>query len=698
MPDPARRTVLARRTEGFSYEVPKALHLVPGAARLQPLTVAAPVAPVLVPRRAATLSGFEAQDYDDNVNQTGSAFIPSDPHGTVGPNHVLVVNNVLVAAYDKSTGSESSDLPLQTLQSFFGAQTATFDPKAIYDAFSNRYLIVDLEREEVLAGDDENASRILLAASPIGTVAGSWNAVTLDAALNINGTDGWCDYPGFAVDEEALYITCNYFSFGAGSFLEVRLYTLDKSALYGGTFDAANDVFVYDFVEAAGGGFQVTTMPAQVHSDPGSNIGTWLVQYSGLSGGGSEAVALYRVDSPLAGAGASFTFTTVGVGNIDDTGTTLPDAPQAGSATGIETNDRRALDAVWRDASLWMTATVLPPSGNDAGDATAHVFQINTTTETLTNQADVGAEDLGNDTFTFFPSVSVNDDCAVVGFSASNSNQFVGSYYTGLSLANAAPAATQTARMGEDTYVRTFGSTDNRWGDYSATVLDRSDDGTFWFIHKYAQQEAASGAERGKWGQYVIEDGCASALPIELGMFEARTDGRDVVLTWQTLSERQNAGFEVQVADPLLGWQALGWVEGQGVATAPQDYSYRWTPETPGLKRFRLKQVDLDGGFSYSPEVELRLAVPDAFVLTPAYPNPFNPRTQFALFVQQQQFVRVAVFNALGQEVAVLYDGPVLPETRYDFTFEASSLPSGLYLYRVVGEAFTATRQVLLVK
>ena len=89
---------------------------------------------------------------------------------------------------------------------------------------------------------------------------------------------------------------------------------------------------------------------------------------------------------------------------------------------------------------------------------------------------------------------------------------------------------------------------------------------------------------------------------------------------------------------------------------------------------------------------------PDAYHITSAYPNPFNPRTQFTLSVTEQQHVRVEVYNLLGRRVQVLHDGRLEAGQTHTFTFEVSNIPSGIYLIRVTGEQFSATQRVTLLQ
>lgn len=89
---------------------------------------------------------------------------------------------------------------------------------------------------------------------------------------------------------------------------------------------------------------------------------------------------------------------------------------------------------------------------------------------------------------------------------------------------------------------------------------------------------------------------------------------------------------------------------------------------------------------------------PEDFTLSAAHPNPFNPRTSFSLVVNETQDVTVEVFNLLGVRVQHIYNGTMQAGESRSFTFDANDLPSGIYLYRVQGESFTATRQMTLLK
>jgi hypothetical protein len=89
--------------------------------------------------------------------------------------------------------------------------------------------------------------------------------------------------------------------------------------------------------------------------------------------------------------------------------------------------------------------------------------------------------------------------------------------------------------------------------------------------------------------------------------------------------------------------------------------------------------------------------VPSKFELKQNYPNPFNPSTTISFDLPKDEFVNLTVFNAVGQEVAVLVNDNRKAGS-YDINFDASSLPSGVYMYRLTAGSFTKTVKMSLIK
>lgn len=189
------------------------------------------------------------------------------------------------------------------------------------------------------------------------------------------------------------------------------------------------------------------------------------------------------------------------------------------------------------------------------------------------------------------------------------------------------------------------------------------------------------------------------AIPVELSSFEAVLDGTTARLTWATASETNNAGFEVEARSSQDGtWNALGFVAGQGTTTEAQIYAFTVRDLAAGTHTFRLKQLDFDGTVTYSGEVEVSVGLPGTHVLGAAYPNPFNPSAQFTLNVAQSQVVEVALYNVIGQRVALLQDGRLEAGLAHTLTIDGSGLASGAYFVRISGETFQDGLRVTLMK
>ncbi len=197
--------------------------------------------------------------------------------------------------------------------------------------------------------------------------------------------------------------------------------------------------------------------------------------------------------------------------------------------------------------------------------------------------------------------------------------------------------------------------------------------------------------------------GTGQLLPVELVSFEAMLDGNAVQLRWRTASETNNAGFEIQSRNSTFeirdsDWDVLAFVEGHGTTERPQAYHYRIENLAPGRHVFRLKQIDFDGTFEYHPEVEVTVEMIERFVVEPVYPNPFNPLAQFRFAVQRSQQVRVDLYDVLGRQVRVLYEGTPQAGQMHTVPIDGSDLPSGMYLVRVAGQSFVKAQTVTLLK
>ncbi|MFN3560762.1 MAG: T9SS type A sorting domain-containing protein [Chloroherpetonaceae bacterium] len=200
----------------------------------------------------------------------------------------------------------------------------------------------------------------------------------------------------------------------------------------------------------------------------------------------------------------------------------------------------------------------------------------------------------------------------------------------------------------------------------------------------------------------------AGALPVELVAFSGRKTNDGVLLSWQTASEHNNSGFEVQRRIENRGarnegrgasneaWQVLGFVRGSGTTTEAQSYSFL-DRSVSGRVQYRLKQIDFDGQVEYSNIIEVDAGMPKQFSLEQNYPNPFNPTTVIAYQLPVASTVSLKVYDVLGKEVATLVNARQ-EAGAYSYTLNAGNLASGIYFYRLQAGNFVSTKKMMLVK
>ena len=92
--------------------------------------------------------------------------------------------------------------------------------------------------------------------------------------------------------------------------------------------------------------------------------------------------------------------------------------------------------------------------------------------------------------------------------------------------------------------------------------------------------------------------------------------------------------------------------------------------------------------FGVVSDVEDEFVQPDEFVLFQNYPNPFNPTTIIQYAINSRQFISLNVYDVLGNEIAILVNEEK-PSGTYEVEFDASNLPSGVYMYRLTSGNFS---------
>ncbi len=185
-------------------------------------------------------------------------------------------------------------------------------------------------------------------------------------------------------------------------------------------------------------------------------------------------------------------------------------------------------------------------------------------------------------------------------------------------------------------------------------------------------------------------------VPVELVSFTGSVNGNTVLLNWSTATETNNRGFDIERSSDQNNFVNIGYVKGNGTTTQKSDYSFNDNTIDFGKYYYRLKQIDFNGSFTYSPVVNVDFSNL-SYKLSQNYPNPFNPTTSISYSIPEKSFVKLEIFNTLGQKVKTLVNGEK-ESGNYSINFRAENIPSGMYLYKLSTGKFSETKKMLLLK
>jgi len=190
-------------------------------------------------------------------------------------------------------------------------------------------------------------------------------------------------------------------------------------------------------------------------------------------------------------------------------------------------------------------------------------------------------------------------------------------------------------------------------------------------------------------------------LPVELKSFEAVSGDRMVTLNWTTATELNNEYFEVQRSTAASDWTMIGQVYGAGTSVTEHSYTYVDRAVVNSVTyTYRLLSHDINGEvheYAKTEEATPGVPMPTEYALSQNFPNPFNPNTSISFSVKEAGFVSLKVYNLIGQEVATLV-AREMPAGNYPVSFTATDLPSGVYVYRLEVNDFTAQKKMVLLK
>jgi hypothetical protein len=417
------------------------------------------IAVLLVPGQTV-----DAQNWSIGTNFTGSSFsqsgfFPPDTMGAVGPDHIVELINGRYAAYDR-TGALQQSSSLDNFWVNAGVTPAgsfSFDPRIVYDQYSSRWFATAVDN----AG---GANNYLVGVSNSSDPTAGWNAFQIDSDAD---DSNWADFPMLGLNQDNVVISANMFDLTGSSGTRTGFVVLDKSDLIAGTLTTTT----YEDVNPNNTGF--TPQPV---FDLDNNAGPLkiLSSYNKPSG----LLKTSTIDSSALNTSGGFI-------NVASRGAP-PDIDQPGTKTDVDAGDNRFSGNVVQqnigraNDSLWGVHGV-----EVNGRAALEWYEIDAVTDTVIQTGLIDDPSLGLN----YASIAVNDfGDVLIGFSGGDPSTFMSTYFVaGQTVGGVTTFDPITLSMaGVADYQRLDGSGRNRWGDYSATVIDPNDPRSFWTFQEFA--------------------------------------------------------------------------------------------------------------------------------------------------------------------------------------------------------------------
>ena len=460
-----------------------------------------------------------AQNFQGAVDEavgggpSGTFTIPPDTTAAVGLDKVMVMLNNNVVIQDKTTGAQLSLVSLTSFWSSTGA-TGTFDPRILYDAFNNRWIVAAVSNAQTAN------SSVLVGVSTSPDPQGTYNLFRFivgcaPGSPGCNAAGGWADFPMIGFNKNWVAIGWNQFTINTLAFTDGRMLVVDYPALRGGTATAT----IFSGATAAIGGFCLHPATTFSTTEETLYVPTHI----------SSAGATYRLHT-ITGTPASPVFnvdpanrTRPGGGWTQPGGDVLPQqcVPGVGAPTQVCPPTIRQVDVgdafvrsnvVFRNGKIYYPQTIALPTGGITNNSrfVAQWTALNSDGTFFDGGRveDATATRINGGKHYAYASLAVNkNNDVLLGFSEFESDDYADSAYA--FHLGGDPAGTMRDpviyKEGEDYYQKTFSGTRNRWGDYSHTVVDPVNDRDLWTLQEYARLRVGTtgtGSNDSRWGTW----------------------------------------------------------------------------------------------------------------------------------------------------------------------------------------------------
>jgi len=175
----------------------------------------------------------------------------------------------------------------------------------------------------------------------------------------------------------------------------------------------------------------------------------------------------------------------------------------------------------------------------------------------------------------------------------------------------------------------------------------------------------------------------------------ATKDG--VRLTWQTASETNNSGFDVQRQAEGSSWKTVGSVGGAGITSDVRSYRYADTdlPYDADQLKYRLRQRDVDGTTALSKQVTIDRTV-DRLRLQEVFPNPASNSATIRFAIPDRRTVTLQLYDELGRKVRTISSGKM--DGRQKVQLDVSGLSSGSYFLRLDDGTTSKTQRLTIIR